>query len=83
MNTTLVGNDLTRSMLAYGKEEVWCAVSNDSNEHTMVTIANVDYNFLKYIISYEDEFFFCEDGSPWQYTVPIKTKALTQDEVGI
>lgn len=83
MNNTLAGNDLTRSILERGKEEVWCAVSNHSNERAMITVNNADYDFLRFIISFEDGFFFSEEGSTWRYTVPIKTKALIQDEVGL
>lgn len=83
MHNTLAGNDLTHSMLERGKEEVWCAVSNDSNQHAMGTIDNIDYDFLKHITSFENGLFVCENGSSWQYTVPVKTKVLTQNEVGL
>nr|WP_181717020.1 hypothetical protein [Psychrobacter sp.]QJS05601.1 hypothetical protein [Psychrobacter sp.] len=82
MYKELRGSDLTRAMLERGDEKVWCAVNNESDEHAMTNIDNADYSFLKYIVSFNNSHFLCEDGTPWQYAVPVKKAEVTQQEVG-
>ena len=42
MLSKLVGSDLTRAMLERGDQQVWCAVSNESEQDAINTIKNVD-----------------------------------------
>ncbi|WP_296244222.1 MULTISPECIES: hypothetical protein [unclassified Psychrobacter] len=83
MNNKLLGNELTRAMLERGDEQVWCAVSNESHEHAMATIRNINGDFIVHIVGFEDGCFVCREGGSWKYAVPIKKTALTQDEVGL
>ena len=57
MSNKLVGSSLTREMLERGDEQVWCAVSNDSEAHAMSIIENSDYSSLVYITSFHDDEF--------------------------
>ena len=83
MLSKLVGSDLTRAMLERGDEQVWCAVSNESEQDAMSTIRNIDGRFIMHIVSFEDGCFHCKEDSTWSYAVPIKKTLLTQDEVGL
>ena len=83
MDNKLKGSDLTRAMLERGDEKVWCAVNNDSDEQAMININNTDYGFLKYIVSFNNNHFLCEDGTPWKHAVPVKKVEVTQQEVGL
>jgi len=83
MNNKLLGNELTRAMLARGDEQVWCAVSNESHEQAMATIRNINGDFIVHILGLEDGCFICKEGGTWRYAVPIKKTPLTQDEVGL
>ena len=82
MDNKLKGSDLTRAMLERGDDKVLCAVNNDSDEHAITNIDNADYSFLKYIVSFNNSHFLCEDGTPWQYAVPVEKVEVTQQEVG-
>lgn len=82
MYNELRGSDLTRVMLERGDEKVWCAVNNDSDEHAITNIDNANYSFLKYIVSFNNSYFLCEDGTPWKHAVPVKKVEVTQQEVG-
>ena len=82
MDNKLKGSDLTRAMLERGDDKVLCAVNNDSDEHAITNIDNADYSFLKYIVSFNNSHFLCEDGTPWQHAVPVKKVEVTQQEVG-
>lgn len=79
----LVGSDLTLAMLKRGDEQVWCAVSNESEQDAINTIKNVDGRFIINIISFKDKCFLCKEESTWKYAVPIKKTPLTQNEVGL
>lgn len=83
MSSELVGSDLTRAILERGNEQVWCAVSNDSEQDAMSTIRNVDDRFITHIVSFEEGCFLCKEGKVWQFAVPVKKIPLTQDEVGL
>lgn len=83
MSPQLIGSDLTRAMLERGDEQVWCAVSNESEQDAISTIRNVDGRFIMHIVSFEDGCFHCKEDSTWSYAVPIKKTLLTQDEVGL
>lgn len=83
MNSKLLGSDLTRAMLERGDKQVWCAVSNESEQDAMNTIKNIDGNFIMHIVTFKDGCFFCKEDSTWLYAVPIKKTLLTQDEVGL
>lgn len=72
----IVGSDLTRSMLLTGKEEVWCAISDDSDEEAMMDHYGND--FTAYIVSFCDGQFYCSNGRTWNFAVPIKLVALEQ-----
>ena len=82
MDNKLKGSDLTRAMLERGDDKVLCAVNNDSDEHAITNIDNADYSFLKYIVSFNNSRFLCEEGTPWQYAVPVEKVEVTQQEVG-
>ena len=79
----VVGSDLTRAMLERGDKQVWCAVSNESEQDAMNTIKNVDSNFIMHIVVSEDGYFLCKEEGTWTYAVPIKKIPLTQNEVGL
>lgn len=81
MSFELVGSDLTRAMLERGDEQVWCAVSNESEQDVINTIKNMDRNFMMHIVSFEDGCFHCKEKSTWKYAVPIKKTLLTQNDV--
>ncbi|KAA0915780.1 hypothetical protein [Psychrobacter sp. ANT_WB68] len=83
MGFELTGSDLTRAMLERGDEQVWCAVSNESEQDVINTIKNIDINFMMHIVAFEDECFLCEEGGTWKYAVPIKKAELSQNEVGL
>lgn len=83
MSPQLTGSDLTRAMLERGDQQVWCAVSNESEQDAINTIKNVDGNFIMHIVAFEDGCFLCKEDSAWSYAVPIKKTLLTQDEVGL
>ncbi|MEC5210673.1 hypothetical protein RCH20_001749 [Psychrobacter sp. PL15] len=83
MSNELTGSNLTRAMLDRGDKQVWCATSNDSDEDAMATINSADYSFLRHIISFDNNCFFCKEGHSWQHAVPVKKIALTQDELGL
>lgn len=82
MSNKLAGSHLARAMLDRGDEQIWCAVSNDSDEHAMCITEHADYEFLTHIVSFDDG-FSCTEGVKWQYAVPVKKVQLTQDEVGL
>ncbi len=81
MNNKLTGSDLTRAMLERGDTKIWCVVDDDSDESAMMDFENND--FTARIVSHQDSSFICSSGAPWQYAVPIKLAALTQDEAGL
>lgn len=56
MNSTkIVGSDLTRSMLMSGSTEVWCAISDESDEEAMLDHYGND--FTAYIVSFDNDYF--------------------------
>ena len=79
MNNELTGSDLTRAMLARGDSQIWCAVADDSDEEAMEDLANND--FTAFIVSSQENCFFCTGGMEWRFAVPIKIVALTASEV--
>lgn len=83
MNTRLVGSDLTRAMLSRNDKNMWCAVSNDGDEHAMAAINNADYHHILRIVSFDNDHFVCKNGNLWQYAIPVKKIKLTQVEVGL
>lgn len=83
MSNKLVGSSLTREMLERGDEQVWCAVSNDSEAHAMTIIENSDYSSLVYITSFHDDEFICRAGKSWRFAIPVRKTELTQKEVGL
>ena len=76
METLIVGSELTRSMLEDGHKDVWCAVSDESDENAIQD--NVGNDFTSRIVAFENGMFYCAGGMPWKYAVPIKIVALTQ-----
>lgn len=77
MNSTKVlGSDLTRSMLMSGNQEIWCAVSDESDEEAMMDLYGND--FTAYIVSFYDGQFYCNNGRAWAFAVPIKIVAVEQ-----
>lgn len=83
MSNKLVGSSLTREMLERGDEQVWCAVSNDSEAHAMSIIENSDYSSLVYITSFHDDEFICRAGKSCRFAIPVRKIELTQKEVGL
>ncbi|AMN50655.1 hypothetical protein [Psychrobacter sp. P2G3] len=83
MSNNLVGSDLTRAMLSRGDKQVWCAVSNDSDEQANITINSEDYSCIHRITSFDDGCFFCNRGISWVCAVPVKRVEISQNEVEI
>ncbi len=81
MNTVVVGSELTRSMLEDGHQDVWCAVSDESDENAMED--QVGNDFTARIVTFKEGQFYCESGTPWQFAVPIKIVALTQNDTSL
>ena len=79
----LQGSRLTQAILDRDDRPVWCAVSNVSDDHAMITIHNGYYELLVSIVSSANDRFVCDKGNLWQYAVPIKKVALTQHDVGL
>ena len=79
LNNELTGSDLTRAMLARGDSQIWCAVADDSDEEAMEDLANND--FTAFIVSSQENCFFCTGGMEWRFAVPIKIVAVTASEV--
>lgn len=83
MSAKLFGSSLTREMLKKGNKQIWCAVSNDSEEHAMTIIENSHYSLLVYITSFNDDEFICREGESWRFAIPVRKIELTQEEVGL
>lgn len=81
MAEVLSGSELTRAMLARGDEQVWCAVADNSDEEALQDLTGND--FTAFIVSFENDCFYCSGGMEWGYAVPIKIVALTQQDVGV
>ncbi|AOY45170.1 MULTISPECIES: hypothetical protein [Psychrobacter] len=79
----LQGSRLTQAILERDDNQVWCAVSNVSDDHAMTAIDNGYYELLVSIVSLGDDGFVCDKGHLWQYAVPVKKVELTQDDVGL
>tara|TARA_B100000530_G_scaffold224838_1_gene144928 strand:- start:808 stop:1086 length:279 start_codon:yes stop_codon:yes gene_type:complete len=80
MNSTkIVGSDLTRSMLMSGSTEVWCAISDESDEEAMLDHYGND--FTAYIVSFDNDYFYCNHGRAWAFAVPIRIVALGQSPI--
>lgn len=79
----LQGSRLTQEILERDDGQVWCAVSNVSDDHAMTAIDNGYYELLVSIVSLGDDGFVCDQGNVWQCAVPVKKIELTQDEVGL
>jgi hypothetical protein len=77
----LQGSRLTQAILERDDKQVWCAVSNVSDDHAMTAIYNGYYELLVSIVSLGDDGFVCDKGNLWQYAVPVKKIELTQEEV--
>ncbi|MGE6329830.1 hypothetical protein ACQKCW_04425 [Psychrobacter pacificensis] len=80
MDSGLVGSKLTRSMLKNGHQEIWCAVSDVSDEDAMED--QVGNDFTACIVDFRDGQFYCTADNGWFHAVPIEVRALTQSEVG-
>ena len=80
MDSGLVGSQLTRSMLKNGHQEIWCAVSDVSDEDAMED--QVGNDFTACIVDFRDGQFYCTADNGWFHAVPIEVRALTQNEVG-
>lgn len=76
INNELIGSHLTRLMLQRENKPVWCTVSDNSDEEAMQDI--VDHDFTLFITSYKEGRFYCTDGRPWSFAVPIKIVEVTQ-----
>ena len=76
MDTVIVGSELTRSMLEDGHKNIWCAVSDESDENALED--QVGNDFTSRIVAFEDGQFYCTSGMPWKYAVPIEIVALTR-----
>ncbi|AMN68550.1 MULTISPECIES: hypothetical protein [unclassified Psychrobacter] len=83
MSNNLVGSDLTRAMLSRGDKQVWCAVSNDSDEQAITTINNANYSGIHRIVSFNSEYLICSEGNLWVCAVPVKRIEMRQSEVKI
>jgi len=83
MNNKLVGSDLARVMLSRGDEQVWCAVSNESDQQANITINNHDYSCIQRIVSFSDGYFLCNKGNSWTCAVPVKRIVRCQSKVGL
>ncbi len=79
----LQGSQLTQAMLERGDEQIWCAVSNISDEHAMATIDNGYYELLVCIVSADNDGFVCNNGDLWRHAIAVKKVELSQDEVGL
>ncbi len=77
-NIVFEGSDLARDMLAKGANEIWCAVSDNSDEEAMSDHNGND--FTARIVSFHEGFFYCTAGMAWSFAVPIKIVALTRSE---
>ena len=77
----MVGSELTRSMLQNGQQDIWCAVSDVSDEDSMEDQMGND--FTACIVSFEEGHFYCTGDMAWRYAVPIEIRALTQSEAGL
>lgn len=73
------GSQLARLMLESGHKEIWCAVSDESDENAIED--QVSNDFTSRIVGFEDGQFYCENGMPWKHVVPIKIVALTLDDM--
>ncbi|MEN2752504.1 hypothetical protein AAIR29_12770 [Psychrobacter sp. FBL11] len=80
MYQELMGSELTRAMLSRGDTQIWCAVSDNSDEEAMSD--QVDNDFTARIVSFDDNGFYCTAGMAWLFAVPIKISPLTQEEAG-
>lgn len=80
MDSGMVGNQLTRLMLENGHQEIWCAVSDVSDEDAMED--QVGNDFTACIVDFRDGQFYCTADNGWFHAVPIEVRALTQNEVG-
>lgn len=80
MDSGMVGSKLTRSMLKNGHQEIWCAVSDVSDEDAMED--QVGNDFTACIVDFRDGQFYCTADNGWFHAVPIEVRALTQSEVG-
>ena len=79
----LQGSQLTQAILERGDRQVWCAVSNISDEHALATIENGYYELLVCIVSLKNDKFVCKNGDLWHYAIPVKKVELSQDDVGL
>ncbi len=80
MYQELTGSELTRAMLSRGDTQIWCAVSDNSDEEAMADQA--DNDFTARIVSFDEGSFYCTAGMAWAFAVPIKISPLTQDDAG-
>ncbi|BBI68534.1 MULTISPECIES: hypothetical protein [Psychrobacter] len=80
MDSGMVGSQLTRLMLENGHQEIWCAVSDVSDEDAMED--QVGNDFTACIVDFRDGQFYCTADNGWFHAVPIEVRALTQNEVG-
>lgn len=79
MDREMVGSELTRSMLEKGHQDIWCAVSDESDEDAMEDQMGND--FTARIVAFREGQFYCSGDIPWLFAVPIKIIALRQSDV--
>lgn len=80
MDRGITGSELTRSMLRNGHQEIWCAVSDMSDEDAMED--QIGNDFTACIVDFKDGQFYCTADKAWLYAVPIEIHALMQSEAG-
>ncbi len=73
----LTGSHLTRAMLTRGDKQVWCAVTDDSDEEAIKDLVGNDFTAL--IASFNEDSFFCTSGMQWSFAVPIKVVTVIED----
>lgn len=76
----LQGSRLTQAILERDDNQVWCAVSDVSDEDAMED--QVGNDFTACIVDFRDGQFYCAADNGWFNAVPIEVRALTQSEVG-
>ena len=79
MVNELRGSDLARAMLERGDKQIWCAVSDDSDEHAMTNLEGNE--FTAYIVAFKDGSFYCAGGMAWLCAVPIKISEVIESEL--
>lgn len=81
INTELTGSNLTRAMLNRSDQQVWCTVSDDSDEEAMQDLVNND--FTAFISSFNEYQFYSSSGVHWSFAVPIRIVATTESDADL